>query len=430
MKADSVSAHGREKHSILVLLLLFCVPVIFLFSRVPPDGSCLRTVTWAKSAHFVHQCDSFSITTMDDNLEGFATSPNPWRSRPGYILMVTAIGQALSPVATAIRFGLLQGRLRGDLKVDVILRRYPYYFGMTVVNFLVLGVGLWLAFKLAGPRPSYLAPALGAVVVSSDLVHAMIWSFHPSFINLIVPVSGIFFFLQGCRAPRLAWSEVATLGLVLAFGLLNYGFLAICVPCFACGWLFWAWCEGEGKRATARGACSTVMLAVVAFAPVLIWGEISESVFHLSASYEASTYRQFVWVLDGWKAGNLADMMSTKWTLFFPQTLLWMGWPGAFAVVFSIVLIVIAPRKRARVRWIRDPILVGVVVTVFGMFAFNFLQGYYQPRLTNSVTLAFFVAMARIAIVTGQENRGRVILLTGAGLQIALAFISPAVTMT
>jgi hypothetical protein len=165
-------------------------------------------------------------------------------------------------------------------------------------------------------------------------------------------------------------------------------------------------------------------------APIAAWAAYSLYVMHLPVSYEATDYRQFVWVLDAVHAHDLGAAFRGKWAGFFPGVFVWLGWPGLFAACGIAILAAIGWRRVEPRRLIRDPVLAGVLVTLLGMASFNFLQGYYQPRLINGLVLALFVGVARIAYLTGQEKPGAAILVLGAVLQVALAFIAPAITMT
>jgi hypothetical protein len=411
---------------------LLCLPIIFLFARTPPDDECQRTVHIGPHIQFVHQCDAYSMTTAGANLEYYATTYLPARLRASYIVAETFLAEAFSPVAVLVRAIVLRGHVSGAFQVGTFLSRYPYYFALTIINFAILAAGLWMAFRLAGSTRSILAPALGAAVASSDMVHGMIWGFHPSFVNLIVPLGGIFYFVHGCRASRLGIGETLALGGALAVTMLCYSYVVIWLAAFGCGWLFWLARERSERNpgSAGRGAATVLILGLVGLAPIAAWAAYSLYVMHLPVSYEATDYRQFVWVLDAVHAHDLGAAFRGKWAGFFPGVFVWLGWPGLFAACGIAILAAIGWRRVEPRRLIRDPVLAGVLVTLLGMASFNFLQGYYQPRLINGLVLALFVGVARIAYLTGQEKPGAAILVLGAVLQVALAFIAPAITMT
>ena len=63
----------------LVLALLLCLPFIFLFTRLPPPElvpECLSRVVVAHWAHFVHVCDSYTMTQAMVELPRYFLEPN------------------------------------------------------------------------------------------------------------------------------------------------------------------------------------------------------------------------------------------------------------------------------------------------------------------------------------------------------------------
>ena len=78
----------------------------------------------------------------------------------------------------------------------------------------------------------------------------------------------------------------------------------------------------------------------------------------------------------------------------------------------------------------RDPIIVAVAMTIVIMLVFNFLQGLYEPRMTNGIVLVLFVALARVAQRTGFANWGAIALAAISVGQVVYAFLEPAVSAT
>jgi hypothetical protein len=416
-----------------VLPIVLCLPFIFLFARMPPTElapECLHRLTVADYARLIHVCDSVSITNELMNLDHFFTTPNPLRARPFYIVAGAGLAAALSPVAMLVRSGLNKAGVTGP-PADVILRRFPAYFGLLIFNFVVLGVAVCVAQRLVGELGGALGVALGATVATSDLVHGLFWTQHSNFMNLLVPLGCIFYFIQGCRAREMGKTAIAVFGLGAAAAVLTYAYTVIWLPAFALGSLYRDWRMSAWPTETVRNLLHVLPAFVLAgCGPVLGWIVVYKLLFGVTVAYEAEAYRQFVWVFDAWSQGNLATASVAKWHNFFPQVLLWMGWTAPVTVAGIIVLAWCGHKKWPPSRAVRDPIVVAVLITIISMLLFNFLQGYYAPRLVNSVSLALSVALARTAQMTRHERLGVWMLLAVSVGQVAYAFIEPAISLT
>ncbi|MFN3076797.1 MAG: hypothetical protein ABT940_07960 [Alphaproteobacteria bacterium] len=412
-----------------ILTFLLCVPLVFLFARLPSpeqSGECLRPITVGPYVHLIHNCDSYSITSEVGNLKHFLFAANPWRSRPVYVVAAAGLASALSPVAVTLRLGL-ERWIGGEAKTNVFLGRFPIYLALMTLNVLFLGLAASLAMRLGGGPTSGLGIGLGAVVVSSDLVHGLFWSQHPSFMNVLVSLGGVFYFVQGCRARQLRSGEIAGLGLAAGVAILVYALSVIWLCTFVLGALFWEWRAGE-NNVTREFARWLPIFVLTGCGPVLAWLAVNHLYLHVTIAYEADCCKQFVWLTEAWSRGDLATAVVLKWQAFFPNVLLWQGWPGLFAVIGILGLAWF--RKKPVDRWLRDPVLVGVLVSCLGILVFNFLQGYFQPRLVNGITLALFVALARVARMGGRERWGIFLLLVATLGQVGDSFLEAAISLT
>lgn len=427
MTAALAKVAGASRPWFLVLLLVF--PLLMLFAHLDaPGGSdaeCLRKVSIGHSAHFIHVCDSYSITSQMENLEAYLTKPNAWRGRPVYVFAATGLASGLSPVAGVVRQLVLNGRLSGDFNQSEFLRRYPAYFALTVMNFLVLGVALVLALHLGGRDGGSLALGLAAIVASCDYMHSLFWSQHPSFLNILVPLGAVFFFIEGCRATVSSPRRILWLGLFQAVAMLDYAFAVIWTPAFVAGMAFWALRCPESR--TKSLLSKLALFALAGCGPYLMWFLLNRFYLHVSISFEAEAYRQFVWILDAQQAGQLPAALAEKARQFGPYVLQSQGPAGAFAAA-ALLLLAWMSRKQRGI--LLDPMMVGGLVAILGMLSFNFLQGYYQPRLMHSLTIALFLLVMRLSQLTGQQKTGTALLFTGVALQLVLAFSVNPITLS
>jgi hypothetical protein len=425
----------KKNHPALVLAFLLCLPFIFLFTRLPPPElapECLSRVTvgWA---HFVHVCDSYSMTQVMGDLPGYFTQPNAWWPRPLYIVGGEALAVVFRPAALLVRHLLIEGRISGDrnFAVDLFLARFPEYFGLMIVNFAVLGATIWMAMRLVGPSACVLAAALGTAIATCDLVHGLFWTQHSNFLNIVVPLGCITYFVAGCRARQMTQTSIAVLGLGAGVAALAYAYIVIWLPLFVFGSLYRDLRLGAAPAEMLRGLVRTLVpLGTAGCGPVLAWWAFNKYVMHGMISYEIDVFRQFVWIADAWHDGRLGAALAEHWNGYLRSVWSWLGWPAPVSLSGIALLLWLGRRDWRPVQTLADPILLAVAVTIVTMLIFNFLQGYYQPRLVNGITLALFVALARTAQKANRAALGAAMLLAIAAAQVVDAFLEPAISLT
>jgi len=418
----------------LVLALLLCLPFIFLFTRLPPPElvpECLSRVVVAHWAHFVHVCDSYTMTQAMVELPRYFLEPNWWRGRPVYIVGGEAIATVLRPAALLIRSFLIDGRIGGDVAADLFVARFPQYFALMIVNFAVLGATISLAMRLIDPCEQVLAAALGTAIATCDLVHGLFWTQHSNFLNVIVPLGCITYFVAGCRARQMTQASIAAFGLAAGVGTLAYAYIIIWLPMFVFGALYRDLRMAAAPVDIIRGLIQILIpLASAGCGCVLAWWAINNLFLQGAISYEADVMRQFVWLADAWHDGRLGAALAEHWNGYPGQVWSWLGWPAPVSLAAIALLAWLGRRDWPPGQMLTDPILLAVAVTIVTMLFFNFLQGYYQPRLVNGLTLALFVALARTAQKAKRARLGAAILIAITGAQIVDAFLEPAISLT
>jgi hypothetical protein len=421
------------KRRILIAALL-CLTFFFLFTRLQvgkPGEDCVTDVVIGHAAHFTHICDTYGLTESMDNLGHFLTAPSPWRVHTVYILSGTTLAAALSPVAQIFRRAVLDGRVAGSADTKVILKRFPDYFGLQILNFLILAAALWMTLRLVGAEDGALAIALAATVATSDLVHGMFWVQHPMFMNLIVPLGSVFYFMWGCRARQTGYGIVAGFGLAAAACILIYSFTMIWLPAFVLGALYRDWRMGTTLAETVSGLWRVLLVfAIAGCAPVLAWLAINVLYLHVNVSYEAETLRMFTWLSDAWREHQFGAVVARHWHGYLLRVWGWLGWQAPVSLAVAAMMLWLGRRNSPPGSVARDPIIVAVAMTIVIMLVFNFLQGLYEPRMTNGIVLLLFVALARIAQRTGFANWGTMTLAAISVGQVIYAFLEPAISGT
>lgn len=401
-----------------VMLLLLLVPGVFLFTVTTPDDICRRTIHLGV-ARFALICDSSQAVKAERDLPGYITTPNIFRVYPVYIFLGAGFVSVLSPVAVGLRYAVVQGRISGNFDVGKFLATFIDSFGLTAVNFFFLGIALVMATALAG-GPTPLGVALGLAIVTSDLVHAFVWSQHATFANILVPPGTILSFVLGGRlrleSPRLTllW------GLATATAILTFAFTAIWVPALMLGWL---WCH-RGRPRRREFAAFFAYLAAAGL-PVLGWYCLFRFGLHQPFSVEADTFRQFVWLADAWQDGDLVAKLVQHFHFLASALPGFLGWPAPVALIGIAVFLWLGRTALSPADLLRDPVIIGAVVCCLGMVAFHYLQGFYVARLMVTLSFALFIALARLAWLSGEQRAGALFLGAIALAQIAYAFVAP-----
>lgn len=415
----------------IVVAVLFLLPFIFLFSRqhsleLAPE--CLFRLTFAQVANSTHICDTTRMTAEMEHLDHFINEPNQYRSRVVYILTGATLASVLQPVAVLIRKFVIEGRVSGPLSSQFV-RRFPDYFALIVINFLVLATACWMLQRIVG-EPGYLVLGLQAAVTTSDLVNGMFWSQHSNFLNLLVPIGFVFYFTQGMRIREMRLTKIAICGGAAAAGVLSYAYACLWLPAFVLGAIYrdW-WMRAVVKPFTADLLLRLFVFAIAGCGPVLTWLAINFWYFHYTVASEAEDMRQFVWILDAWDSGKLADNLAAHGQLFVHLVSTWLGWPALIAASFATSLAIWGGRAQ-QLRIARDPIIVAVVLTIISMLTFNYMQGFYVPRLVLGIMLALFIAIARAAQVTGRRREGACILMMFAVAQVIASFLWPPLALS
>ncbi len=422
---------------LIALALLFLVPLAFLFAPTVPDSDCLRTLHIGQYAKVTHNCDTPSMIASTIDLGRFFSEGGPdggpWRTRPVYILLSAAASFVFEPVAVLVR-PLFVRWVTGTYSIDNISRRLPLYLGLLALNALVLIVTVRLGAGLLGGMNTPLAFALGGAIVTTDIVHGWFWVLHFAFMNLLMPMGCIFFFVQGCRFRLLSFCEIMVLGLLVAASILSYGFAITWIPAAMLGWLFMAWRNGRLLPPLLEFTHAATF-AVAACLPVVLWVAFIHFYMQHSVAYETGLTHQFVWIKEGVAAGQpLLTVLGDKMALFkdsLGQHLLPLAlYPLAAAGVLLLIGGLVGGRDLSASRFARDPVLAGVVTCLLCMLIFNFFQGYFQARLQQPLIVALFVAVARLAWLLRLELIGTALLLGVAAEQFWLAFQAPPVTMS
>jgi len=402
-----------------ILVPLFgLVLVSFAFFSPKHDVLCVSVVKLGKWTSLANNCDSRNIAREADMLDQFLTENTASRTRPVYVFSVAATAHVLAPVLVPAAM-LLQGTLA------MAKPRVTIFIAAVALNFLLLlQAHAWLV-RLIGHDDFATRLALMGTLATSDIAVAWFWVPHQIFMNLLVPIGGVYLFCQGARSELLPARRLFAGGLFTAAGCLWYGYCLIWPVAFGLGALWGL--HDYNRAALIEQARRLLIYGSGVVAPLAVWfGGYWFS--GLEVAYEAQSVGQFQWLSEALRAHRLGAALLEHGIAMARVAGGYLGLHGLLAGIAMLVCLALAGRAGGWRRSLGDAVPVGAVATLLLMLAFNYLQGYHQARL-----LLFPIALATLVGFRLLQLAGRGGLIAPAGfalaaVQLTLALARPAIS--
>ena len=283
----------------------------------------------------------------------------------------------------------------------------PGWMSYVVLNFVLLLIALMMFKQLNAPvttRGAAMVALLFTFLIFNDVVKGFFWSAHTQMWNVLMPLISISLSYALLRQPVRSWSFMTATGLLLGIGFLAYGSLVVCVGAAVVSIALGLWINRE--RTSWLDLIGKLALFLFAFAaPVLIWIALVKRVSGVFFSPEAEIFRQFVWMLDSWRAGGFAALLSQARAFFFEFFVHFakVVWPTL--VLLAIVLLVksMAPDRLRETIKERSLILAAAGITLVIAAVFYSLMGFYRNRLEFNVVMPLLVIAS--VLLTGAVDR-------------------------
>lgn len=412
-----------------IVAALFCIG-FFLFTPKTPSTACIQIIRIADSVQVQLNCDSRLLAKLYRNAEKYFTEFNNWKGRPVYFLYGVMAAPVMEPIAVPLWTAI--GKFATS---DRSLSHYRKYFSLHLAYY-VLNIGMvlftvWLALNMLGlsradlpraglspddrPRSELsgiglLAAALSGAIASTDLVAGAVWLAHTTVFNLLAPVACSFFVLMGFQAHRIRPPTLLAWSLCAGLMVLVYPLFIILLPALFTGLVLdllfsrnRAIAQGPPHVAPTGIYLNAGLAATLMILPVVAWTLIVKHGFETPV-YMTAQYGQFVWLVDAYRDGTLMTAVASNWSDFVAALRIHFSWFETVLPLAAIaVLLVVGNRSRlARL----DPVLAALVIGVFAILSFNFLQGYYAARLQVSVAALFYMIVARLADLVDRRAIG------------------------
>lgn len=434
--------NDREKnypYNWMFAILFLTLSAALLFTPKREIGDCVRTISpFLDAIRLSLNCDSPGIIEQATRpFTNLFDEPNIWGSRPTYIVSIYILsnifGIALNivwiPFGHLIISGLSNSFSISADEVERIKDLLSAGVAALFLNFFIIIASLrWISDVFRFDRWGIFAAVW--IVLTFDLVAAWMWVPHSIIASLIVPIGGMLFFRIGIDISQYRSGRLIGYGFFGAFMTLFYQYSIIWLPLFSIGILTFCFQNREiPLRQLAKSLVPKYfLLAGVFVVPVALWW-FSNLLIRDGFSTELQTYRQFIWIMDAIAASDLrAELLRHLFKFLDNLTATFELYGATILLIFVVfICLYLSSAEKNRDQFI---IFCSVISTAGVMLLFNFLQGFYQPRLVIGLLL--------MAIFwTSSELIRRYGLRVGLGfmfsvglVQFTMNFLRPAITQT
>ena len=409
------------------VFVVFLFPLVFFFmpKLETENHSCFRDVSYKGQVLFIHNCDSKSIADSALNFPGYLVDEkNPWRGRPLHIAFGAFSYNLLTPFVVIIEKTIADG-IDFDYGKRSNIQKKSVYFSV-YISYITLHIALilsliWVVSSFLNIKNDALNKFLLAVfIMNSDFIQGFFWQPHSSFFGMSIPIIAILAFQIGFMNKIYAKKQILICCVLLGLGVLIYQSTILWLPMFLCGFFYAASTEKE------KIEWKTVLSSTFCFlGPLSVWFAVNMAL-DKPYSYEAGL-GQFVWILDALQNGHLMESMATKSQEFLGNIKRSLGNLWVVPLLLLIASVALNPEKLSML--IRQPFLVACVLIIAGQLAFNFLQGYYQPRfITPLLPLVSLMSLWLISRFHAGSLKYALFIFSLA--QIVSGFYSPSLSMT
>jgi len=415
----------RRKH--LWVVAVASVLLFFLFTPKTYETPCVQNITIYNSINFALNCDTQSIIHRTNDVTRFFTEFYSWRSRPVFVAMGYFLGEALRPIAQPIWWLALNPGAQARHSLISYGLNFHYHLAFMILNIIIVfGCVRGVLHISQIPIINITALALALAVSSIDLVEVGTYMGHTHLYNMIAIVGAALYVSFGMSARYQSNWHVIVLGFLVGIGILCYSIIAILAPAFFMG-LIYGRLRWPHLSQPWRALMGKFALFLAALLPLPVsWYLLSKYGFG-SMVYLAAERGQFVWMLEPLKQGHITSALYHQIPIFLKALNNTMG-PELALCAISLSILATVGRSRF-LKICGDPTSYCIFIAILGVLSFNFLQGFYQPRLHISILVMLYIMIARVSYKLKHSHIGTVSLLIITSYQLMNATLYPGVTV-
>ena len=403
--------HFSEYLGVLGLLLILNLPT--LARGFAPTEACGTDVPLFSGLVRFQNCDAPGFIAIAQDPSSLFSYPGSQTITRPLMPVIAFVINAFFETVTLGRFGLLQSSDNSTASE----------FGFLVVNFLLVSLAIWIAFRFFGftrhqwPMGLFFLLLLAA----NPVTRAFLWTAHLQAFNLFMPILAAslgYLILQ--REDALPRYAAALIGFGFGLSLLAYGNMVVALGVITLCLVIRGW---------HINALILVCTSALVFA---LWAGIALITVGSFTSVEVRDFDQFVWIVELHESDNPLGIVVSKlgaWmisftdsqTVFALMTLL-------LAFVLSFYSATFVNVNKVHVSVSRSQLqkkLTSILLTLTLTFVFYLAMGFYQTRLSWMLVTTLIVATGVVASysIRNQASRSYVYVST-AFLMLAFSWYS------
>ena len=336
-----------------------------LFRNFPSNPACGRVLNVFANLNVLINCDSAVFMKDAQNPSRLFNGDSVYQDRPAHALFAWIMSNFLK----VIGFPNSSQEIVGNSGESTIYQS-AFYFSFLSLNLLILLVAIKLAIDYVFPDSherkifSNASSILLIVflVAGNELTKTFFWTPHSQMLNLLLPVLALVLISNREKINSFRVFLSLTVGLV---------FLMFFYPLF--GILFSILVYGPYSKFWKR----TLIISTVLFG-YLLYPRFLEYLGGSYSNYAISNFRQYVWIDDAFKQGNIFDRsISNLWSFLstfpvIPTVLIFITVVLAFGIASTF------GENRFRIISEAAPYLFFLAIYLTALFT----MGFYARRLT------------------------------------------------
>lgn len=387
----------------LVTMIILAIQTASLFRSFPPNPACGRVLNVFANLKVLINCDSAVFMKDAQDTSRLIDGESVYQDRPAHAFTVSALGNLMK----VFGFPNTSRAITGN-SGEIIVYQSAYYFSYLILNLLIVLVAANLALRFIhsgiGAIPVYEQACISLITIllvsANELTKSFFWTPHSQMFNILLPVLAITLISRRQEVNTLKrYLSISSGIVVLMFYYPMYGIL---LPIL----LFSSYSKFLKK-------------SLLIFVPLVLFLIYPKTLEFLGGSYSnwaISNFRQYVWIIDALKQGNIFDRSISNLSSFlstFPVI------PSVLILITGVLVLGIAPtfgKNRFTIISEAAPYLVFLAVYLAALFT----MGFYARRLTLGPFIFLELFILRMGITLAGNHFTKLRLLAINSLLILL----------
>lgn len=353
------------------------------------DWVCGYYLSLNENLGFVINCDSGGLINLAQDPSSIFKEGELLQSRPGIVPIGIIFSIPISIVTTLTN-------LAPFTYTDSFLINTNIFLGFVLFNFSLLFLSLLLFIKISGYlKLSRLITLSGLLLISlTPITKTFLLTPHLQLFNIFVPLFSLFILVKGLN-NRWHLSSLYLLALTTSFFTLIYPSFILSLVSILLVYIL----QDDikifeiKKIIKLRRLLNIILLTLISILPTLVWPVIVKHIAGFYFNHASETYRQFVWIFDGFSSGLYSGITN----IIFKFQKFTSSFNNEFIVTIIILLIFIlisVSNKKTRNILVKFS---SYILLIISFLLFFFTLGYYVDRLLFNITLLVQIVILLIA---------------------------------